>query len=535
MAGLVYLLKGDETVKMIMRLFSNWQLMGVFDSHFTELRINSNQSLCCKGREMLSSSPTSIKFLKGMIISVLSALFGILLLGLVLGIIGKLGTDVHPARFQVPEKANSYLLKNVNIVLLEGDGSVQRNMDVQVLDGKIAKISSTNTTEYSGKSYDGKGMYMMPGLIDSHVHIEDSSYLGLSLSQGVTTVRGMRGNSNQLRWRNEIDSNKWLGSRFFVYSPIIDGNFDPFHKQVTDASQAQILVKKYAESGYDGIKLYSSMSPSVFNAIVKTAQEIGIPIAKHGPLPVHREDILSNSQVGSIEHIENIFSDLLHYSKDPEKLKEVIKLLKDEGTPVVTTLSVYNELTKLSLYKRNYLDKIPFQYMNEAHRSLTNIFGVQRWLNSSDSLAQRNTDDYNYLKFLAYTMYSAGVPLVVGSDSGALIGQAGFATHREMNILVSAGIPVIDVLKSATLIPAKILGKENVLGTISEGAFADFILTESNPMQSISALATPVIVAKNGILLDKEELIELAANATLTQSSIFTYAYLLLESIERLL
>ena len=450
-------------------------------------------------------------------------------------LLGTVGGNIHPSRLAVPQYPNHVLLTNVNVLQLDQQPNLQKDVDIEVVDGKITAIAPTGDISPTSEVFDGKGMFVTPGLIDSHVHIEDSSYLSLALANGVTTVRGMRGHKNQLVWRDEINQSQWLGSRFLVFSPILDGHQEPFHQFVDTPVDVESLVREYADKGYDGIKVYGSMNPETYNRLVQTANEISLPVAKHGPFPVSGNDFSSLNTLQSLEHVENIFSNVLGYSEDPLRMKKAINQLKATNVPIVTTLSVFQELTDISLHKDTYLDSVPFQYMNATHKELIFIFGVDRWLGASEAQASENQAIFDILKSITFELYSAGIPIVVGSDSGALIGQAGLATHNEMAILASLGMPAEDVIKSATIAPAKMLNMESKLGRIQPGAYADFILTEQNPLDDISVLAQPNVVVSNGIFLNQTTLDELKENATHTQSSIVTLLYMLIDTIKKIL
>ena len=109
---------------------------------------------------------------------------------------------------------------------------------------------------------------------------------------------------------------------------------------------------------------------------------------------------------------------------------------------------------------------------------------------------------YQNVSKAVFTMYQAGIPIVVGSDSGNLPHLInmfhGSSTIREIELLGQAGIPSIDVLSSATRIPAEMIGVDHLIGTIEVGKQADLIVVQENPFKNLHALRTLLWVIKDG-------------------------------------
>lgn len=119
---------------------------------------------------------------------------GIVLIIVAFTILHLVAVKTQPQRLSVPASPDKWLLRNVNIVETAGGSELIPNVDVLIIDGKIAEIDASGHIPLDSTVVDGNGAYVTAGLIDSHVHVEDSAYLALALAKGVTTVRGMRGN-----------------------------------------------------------------------------------------------------------------------------------------------------------------------------------------------------------------------------------------------------------------------------------------------------------------------------------------------------
>lgn len=430
--------------------------------------------------------------------------------------------------------SEQWLLSNVNVIDLNSTQEVLLAQDLLIENGIITDIVPHASSSFNARNIDGSGKFVTAGLIDSHVHIEDSAYLGLALSYGVTTVRGMRGNTTQLKWREQINKREWLGSRFYVASPIVDGQSgDPFHVSVKSVEQAEKLVRRYADEGYDLIKVYGSIQGQVFDQIISTANKSGIPVAKHGPYPASERSFASLQPLQSFEHVEDIYSKLLNYSIDDKAaLRIVLKKLASVETPIVTTMAVFEELTLISRDKHEYIEELPLHFFNDAHLQLTTMFGVDRWLNVSEEQATRVEQDFVHLKHILAELNAQNIPLVLGSDSGALVGVTGLATHKELQLLIDSGLSNKEALLAGTINAAKMLGVEHELGEVKKGFVADFIISTDNPLQNIQTLQRPYAVSYQGLYLDKRKLDELRVNAEKTLPVWLTYPMLVWQMVK---
>jgi imidazolonepropionase-like amidohydrolase len=97
-------------------------------------------------------------------------------------------------------------------------------------------------------------------------------------------------------------------------------------------------------------------------------------------------------------------------------------------------------------------------------------------------------------------MYAAGVPLLAGTDTGMPHILPGLGLHDELELMVEAGVPVVGALRSATLEPARFLGRERDLGTVTAGKMADLVLLDAGPLTSIANTRQVRAVVADGVL-----------------------------------
>lgn len=406
-------------------------------------------------------------------------------------------------------------LDNLHILDIN-TGQVIRNRQLQIRAGKITAIKPANTsiTDEYYVLHDAEGRYAVPGLIDMHVHAFDPAVFAITLSHGVTHLRLMNGVKEQLAWRDELENGRRIGSTITVSSPIISGFKNAhLHNPAHTPAEAINEVRVAKQQGYDLIKAYGNLTAPVLNALLGEAKQQQIPVAKHGPHPANEMEWNQLADLQSLEHVEDIFQGPLNYQQNREKLDETIQQLKALNTPVTPTLNIFWHLTQISVQKQSYIDSIPSEYtspiiaLEEKHNQ------VKRWLESPAIMAEHNKKTLAFLQEITLKLYQAEVTLLIGSDSGVLLSPHGLATHKEMELLQQAGLPIIAILRAATVNAAKALGREKQLGQIAVGYNADLILSDQNPLEDLKTLQHPDFVIKHGQLFSREALEQLRSKA----------------------
>ena len=405
-------------------------------------------------------------------------------------------------------------IDNVNIVDVES-GTIIPERQLVLRNGRIHKINSANTpiadTEF--EHLDAEGQFVTPGLIDMHIHAYDPAAFTIALSHGVTHARIMNGVKEHLEWQEQLNKGTKIGSTLTVSSPIISGfKGAPLHSLAATPQDAREAVAEAQNIGYDLIKAYGYLKGDVLEALLDEANTRGIPVAKHGPHPEGQSwEILKGLQ--SLEHVEDIFQGLLDYTQDPEKLTKAVADIKSTGVPVTPTLSIFWQLTQMSEKKEAFVNSLPQDYISPIIALQEKHDQVKRWMGSSDKMAAHNKKTFAFLQHITKKLDEAGVPLLVGSDSGVLLSPFGISTLTEMRLMTEAGVSPLTVLRAATINPSKALGKQHELGQVKEGYRADFILSEYNPLMSLDTLAQPSHVVKSGTVLSAQHLQHLRQQA----------------------
>lgn len=406
------------------------------------------------------------------------------------------------------DDGSSLYIDKVNLVDLR-NGQLIENRQLLIRNGKIVAINPAKSpiTEKDFILHDAKGRYLMPGLMDMHVHAYDPAAFTIALSHGVTHLRLMNGVKDHLVWRKELEQGVRIGSSITVSSPTISGFKNAhMHYPAHTPDEAVTAVIKAKRQGYDLIKAYGNLTAPVLDALLSEAKKQKISVGKHGPYP--SDGLEWNKLVGlqSLEHVEDIYQGPLNYQQDQNLLDQTISQIKNLQTPVTPTLNIFWQLTKIGEQKQSYLDALPNGYISPIISLEDKRSQVKRWLNSSAEMTERNKKTLAFLQEITRQLYEANVTLLVGTDSGELLSAHGLAAHNEMRLMHESGIPILDVLRAATINPAKVLGKESDFGQIAVGYQADLILSEENLLESLESLRNPVAVVKRGRFFSSVEL-----------------------------
>src|SRR5882724_1673686 len=195
------------------------------------------------------------------------------------------------------DQAVSFLLSHVNLIPMDSS-EVLPDRFVLVEHGRISRISNSEIPlPASAKTIDGRGKFLIPALADLHVHLFSPDDFPAYVTYGVANVLNMDGGPLHLAWRRLIHEEKFLGPTIYTAGHTVDG-FPPLNELFLTAEtpdQGRGIVRRQKRAGYDAIKLYGTLRPDVFRAILQTAREEGIPVVGH-----------INRQVGALEVLKSL-------------------------------------------------------------------------------------------------------------------------------------------------------------------------------------------------------------------------------------
>ncbi len=427
------------------------------------------------------------------------------------------------------------LISNVNIVDVRS-GSIHEKQQVVIDSGIIKRISKTVATpEGYSTVIDGSEKYLSPGLAEMHAHIPPPTTdslriqetLFLYLSNGVTTIRGMLGDPAHLLLRKNAAEGAILSPRIFTSSPSLNGN------SVTSKEQAKEKVTEYQNAGYDFLKIHPGIQRDVFDQVVRTANEVGIPFAGHVPVAVGIRHALK-SKYASIDHVDGFLEGLVPGSAnvlasengffgynftaltDLEKVDELVAMAKANKVCIVATQS---------LFERWFAPVSADDLLKQPEMTYMPASTLANWKERKNASTEESTrfteKKWNNFTHIRRTLIKAlqenGHGMLLGSDAPQLFNVPGFSIHHEIDGMEAAGLTPLQILQSGTLNPARYFGMEAEFGSVAEGLAADLLLLESNPLEDLDALKQLSGVMVKGKWLSKEtidgKLKEIAKNA----------------------
>jgi imidazolonepropionase-like amidohydrolase len=424
------------------------------------------------------------------------------------------------------------VLRDVTVVDVES-GSLRPGTTVVVEGGRIARIGSAGsiTAPRGARVVDGTGRFLIPGLWDMHVHMAFGDWfpggkeiaLPLFLANGVTGVRDMGGELEELlRWRKEIAEGTLAGPRLVVSGPMLDGEKPRFPSSiaVVTPEDGRRAVREVKRRGADFVKLQSLIPRDAVFAIADEARKLAIPFAGHVPDAVRAAE-MSEAGQRSFEHLIGVFEgsspredEFLKGEKtpgrflasfDPSRAAALTALLAKNRTwqcPTLVWERGGNLLEERDLVKDPLAKYAPAEWKDGTWKRFTDQ--IREW--NVDDLATRRRFVEKELEVVA-AMHRAGVPFLAGTDTAAGVYVfPGFSLHDELQNFVRAGFTPREALQTATLRPAQFLGMDDRGGRVSEGALADLVLLDANPLDDIASTRKIRAVVANGRFFSRADL-----------------------------
>ncbi len=443
---------------------------------------------------------------------ILKIITGIILITIVFVII-KLGVDIKRTSYlkiKNNEHANidSYIIKNANIIPMNKD-TVLVNKMIYFKNGIIQEIAD-NIEFDNVEIINLENKFLMPGLIDMHVHVWDRYELGLYLANSITAVRNVWGMPMHLRLKKDINDNKIIGPDFFTSGPKLTGPefIGDDNLQLNSAEEAREKIISYKEKGYDFIKTYYGLTEEIFDAVIEQATISDMDIVAHPsqkvPYSYH-----FNPQIKSIEHAEDIIQQPLNYKLDTLKLSEVVNsFAKHKNSTFCPTLTVYNNIYQM-LINDNILASDQLEYINPLIKMVDSKAQLDRWQNTKlrdSSIVKAIKEQHDFHLKIIKELHKAAVKIICGTDAGIGVTVPGYSIHKELAFYKEAGLSNYEVLKTATVNASETHKSMSNMGTIEVGKTANMVVLDTNPLLALSTLENPSTVFIKGRKIQKETL-----------------------------
>jgi imidazolonepropionase-like amidohydrolase len=385
---------------------------------------------------------------------------------------------------------------------------------------------ASNTVIPSGAQViDGAGRYLIPGLIDLHVHSSKAraSSLGLYVANGVTTVRDMGGDHEELlRWRREIAASDRIGPRMLIAGPYLESatniermrkdppeaRVEPFDKiriGVGSPEEARRVVASLAARELDFIKIRTVQDRAAYRALNEAANAHGVKLVGH-VAGIPPEVVLEAGQDG-VDH--PFYPSLEGMTRDQRMA--VWRRFAERRVPIVPTLvtlfeSIFQPTERLRALTADV------EGLADSRRMYVSRYTVLDWreqvaeMSDERRTALRKIWDDTVRRDLR-EMHEAGMDVLAGSDVAVVNIFPGFSLHDELALFVSElGMTPAEVLERATSRSARFLGIGDSAGTVERGKIADLVLLEANPLDDIRNTRRIAAVVLRGSFFDEERL-----------------------------
>jgi len=417
-------------------------------------------------------------------------------------------TPSRSAKEQTATKAPVAAFVNVNVVPMDRERVIERQT-VIVRDGRIAEIGPANKIKVpdGATRIDGTGKYLMPGLAEMHGHIPPpnapkeytEAVLFLYVANGITTVRGMLGAPNQLELRDKANRGEIVSPALYLAGPSFNGN------SVNSPEQAVSMVRQQKQEGWDLLKVHPGLTRDEYDAMAKTAKEVGIRFAGHVPADVGIIHALEMGQE-TIDHVDGYIEYLNGDTApvDETKLADVVRRTKSANAWIVPTMALwetligYTDLEPLAaMPELKYAPPQQVEQWKIAHRNRLNHPSFDR--KKAELIAK------NRMRILK-ALDDGGVRILLGTDAPQQFSVPGFSIHREIALMVKCGFTPYQIIHSGTKNVGDYFKSKDNFGTIEAGKRADLILVEGNPLKDVANIAKRAGVMWRGQWLPESEI-----------------------------
>lgn len=389
--------------------------------------------------------------------------------------------------------SGSFYFRGAGIIRSNGRPVIQ-NGGLFIQNGKIVSVGPADSfiPPADAEAIDVSGKWIMPGLIDAHVHVlmnpEDPDANGRNaniaaenpyvsviravehlkkyLKAGVTFIRDAGySNYSNIALRRCLEAGEIEGPGMITCGrtiTITGGHAGQWGLIADSPGEVLKAARTLVAAGADVIKVTASDRPDTEYMLDRENIAVAVRVA-------HEARKKTMAHATSLVGIKNaVYAGIDSIEHATELDDEAIEAMLKRGTCIVPTLTAYSKIEKQE---------------RSSGRELDRTVGLERLAKETASLMKA---------------YRAGVLIAAGTDSGTVWNDHGVSTASAIELMAEAGMEPLDVLTSATRIGARVLGIENSYGTLESGKFADFIILAENPLERIETLRRPEQVFKTG-------------------------------------
>jgi hypothetical protein len=441
------------------------------------------------------------------------------------------------------------------------DGASQQDMAIVVNGHEIESVVPLSQLHLpaSTEVIPCKGMFVIPGLWDMHVHFREVDRdLKMDVANGVLGIRNMGGIAKEVfAIRQQVAAGQRLGPKIIASGPIVDGpnswSNPAFTISVKSPGEARATVGSLKQQGADFIKVYDGLPRDTFYAIADETKKLRLPFAGHVPSSITVQEASSAGQ----RTLEHGFGFLRGgSSKEDEYIKQALdqsvfqEAMRTKNFSLIPAKIARDDTAMLDHFSRERADKT-YRLLADNNTFLTPTFVAERsltfiddldnkgdlrsqyvsadelrgWKPENGLLTKYRTPEYIAVRKREYAMMmkefrraqSLGVRFLAGTDITIPYTFPGFSLHDELKLFVDAGFTPLEALQTATTNPAILFGVEKSWGRVAGGYTANFVLLRGNPLLEISNTKTIAAVVLNGEFLDRAHLDKILSEARVSK------------------
>jgi imidazolonepropionase-like amidohydrolase len=441
-----------------------------------------------------------------------------------------------PLSGQLPPQ-QALFVSDVTVVDVDA-GTLVPKQTVVVRDGRIVSVDrSRDISVPDVRRIDGRNKFLVPGLIDTHVHLalgadrDRLPALGPLLAHGVTGVRDA-GAGGQDEWlvalRDRVARGEVLSPRIYV-SGMVSGRSIRSSK----SADAGALASRLLALGVDGLKIRDGLTDDDIRAVVDVATRAKRPVYGHTYDAASRErneiytltavergvtgtmHIMGMPQLGTRVRPEPppgprfgenwqrwwVYYATFWLHADPDAERALIERMVARGVWLEPTLITEHWITANEVYRDSWQQRqLPGSFA-QTQAGFPLVEGAD---------LQRYRDAFGRMKDFVRRFHAAGGVVLAGTDC---LPACGHGLWDELALLVEAGLTPASALRAATVDAARALGWGERSGRIATGNIADLVLLDANPLTDIRNVGRVHAVILNGRYLDRAALDGLLTNS----------------------
>ncbi len=387
-------------------------------------------------------------------------------------------------------------------------------MDILIEGNLIARIEPAGTLRDADAVIDATGKYVLPGLVDTHMHWQDERAgiampiqyeRNLYLASGVTLTRELGGRFDKSkRWQAESAANTVIAPRMQVYWTIDASKGGP--------AALRANVREAKARGADGLKIFG-MDRDQLEAVMDEARAQALQTTTHIAVEEVTAADFIELGVGSIEHFYGVADAALDGVQDfpadhnasnevhrfgragelyaqanRQKLSQVVDAMVAKKVAWSPTLSIYEANRDLTRAQN-----LPW-YREYLHPALEEFFKPNLENHGSYFIGWTNTQEtrwkqqYRIWMDVLREFGVKGGTITTGDDTSFIYSLFGFGLVRELELHEEAGFHPLEVIRHATVNGATLLGMGDRLGRVRQGYLADLIVVNGNPLENLHLL-----------------------------------------------